>query len=290
MDSPQRDRDLPYWLEKSSSGRGKVWWVVLAIVVVAVAGGYFFWDEIQKRPAPPPPPPPPSVEAPAPAPAPLVTEAPPMIQHPLETPAAEQGQAPEPLPTLEDSDRQVSESLAGLLGADAIARYFYPDRVILRIVATVDNLPRKLAPARMMPVKPVAGAFALAKSGDEMTIGPDNAARYATYVAILQAVNAKKAVKVYTYFYPLFQKAYQDLGYPNRYFNDRLFETIDDLLAAPEVQGPIKLEQPKVLYAFADPDLEARSAGQKIMVRMGAENEAKVKAKLRELRRALVNR
>jgi len=45
-----------------------------------------------------------------------------------------------------------------------------------------------------------------------------------------------------------------------------------------------------VLYAYADPDLEARSAGQKIMMRMGADNEAKVKAKLRELRRALVNR
>ena len=180
--------------------------------------------------------------------------------------------------------------LAGLFGANAIARYFYADRVILRVVATVDNLPRNQAPARMMPVKPVPGAFAVAKAGEETTIAPDNAARYAPYVALLQALNAKKAVQVYSFFYPLFQKAYQELGYPNRYFNDRLFETIDDLLAAPELQGPVKLTQPKVLYAYADADLEERSAGQKIMMRMGADNEAKVKAKLRELRRALVNR
>jgi hypothetical protein len=34
--------------------------------------------------------------------------------------------------------------------------------------------------------------------------------------------------------------------------------------------------------------LEARSAGQKIMMRMGSENAAKVKAKLREIRSELV--
>ncbi len=286
-----RDREVPYWLEKSSSGRGKFWWLLLAILAVAIAGGYWFWDEIQKRPAPPPPAPP-RAEAPTPAPAPPVTEAPPAIQHPMQTPSPPQEQAPavEPLPPLADSDTMAREALAGLLGPNAIAQYFYADRVILRIVATVDNLPRKQAPARMMPVKPVPGAFVVAKSGEETTIGPNNAARYAPYVALFQALNAKKAVQVYSYFYPLFQKAYQELGYPNRYFNDRLFETVDDLLAAPEIQGQVKLAQPKVLYEYADPDLEGRSAGQKIMMRMGADNEAKVKAKLRELRRALVNR
>jgi hypothetical protein len=288
---PSAPRDeVPYWLEKSASGRGKVWWMVLGIFAVAIAGGYWFWDEIQKRPAPPPPPPP-SAEAQAPVPA-QAPQAPPAIQHPIVTPPPPQEQAPaaQPLPPLADSDTMAREALAGLLGPNAIAQYFYADRVILRIVATVDNLPRNQAPARMMPVKPVPGAFAVAKAGEETTIAPDNAARYAPYVALLQALNAKKAVQVYSFFYPLFQSAYQELGYPNRYFNDRLFETIDDLLAAPELHGPVKLTQPKVLYAFADPDLEQRSAGQKIMMRMGADNEAKVKAKLRELRRALVNR
>ena len=41
-----------------------------------------------------------------------------------------------------------------------------------------------------------------------------------------------------------------------------------------KVEGPIELQQPKVLYTFADPDLEALSSGQKIMVRIGLENEA----------------
>ncbi|HMA87876.1 MAG TPA: DUF3014 domain-containing protein, partial [Burkholderiales bacterium] len=170
------------------------------------------------------------------------------------------------------------------------AQYVYADRVITRIVATVDNLPRHNAPEKVMPVKPVAGAFVVRKAGDTVTIDDANAARYTTYVTLFDALPVKKMVQVYVYFYPLFQKAYEDLGYPNRYFNDRLFETIDDLLAAPEPQDPIVLAQPKVLYTFADPALEERSAGQKIMMRMGLANEQKVKAKLRLIRRALVNR
>jgi len=287
-----RNEGAPYWLEKSS-GRGKlVWWLLAAIVVIAVGGGYWFWQEIQQKPpgAPVTAPQP----APTPAPAPQV-QAPPAIEHPIESrpPAVEQAPAQhvEPLPPLADSDRQIRQAIAGLIGPDAVAQCVYADRVITRIVATVDNLPRHNASEKVMPVKPVAGAFAVDKAADNtMTIGAANAARYDAYVALFEALPVKKMVQVYVYFYPLFQKAYEDLGYPNRYFNDRLFETIDDLLAAPEPQGPVALAQPKVLYTFADPDLEARSAGQKIMMRMGLANEAKVKAKLRAIRRALVNR
>ena len=44
----------------------------------------------------------------------------------------------------------------------------------------------------------------------------------------------------------------------------------------------------RVLYEFAAPDLETRSAGQKMLLRMGPDNAARVKAKLREIRAELV--
>jgi len=94
-------------------------------------------------------------------------------------------------------------------------------------------------------------------------------------------------VAVYRRFYPLFQQAYVELGYPKGYFNDRLVEVVDHLLAAPEIDGSIALVQPRVLYQFADPELEARSAGHKILLRMGPENAAQVKAKLRAIRSEL---
>ena len=62
---------------------------------------------------------------------------------------------------------------------------------------------------------------------------------------------------------------------------------IDNLLAAPEPQAPIRLTQPHVLYQYADPALESASAGQKILMRMGGRNEALVKAKLRAIKQEL---
>ena len=79
-----------------------------------------------------------------------------------------------------------------------------------------------------------------------------------------------------------------ELGYPKKQFNDRLVEVIDNLLETPDVEQPVNLVRPKVMYQFDEPELEELSAGQKLLVRMGPENAAVLKAKLREIRRELV--
>ena len=101
----------------------------------------------------------------------------------------------------------------------------------------------------------------------------------------MKNADAKQVAAVYRRFYPLFQQAYVELGYPEGYFNNRLVAVIDHLLETPEVQGPIKLVQPGVFYQFADPALEDRSSGQKLLIRMGSDHAAAIKMKLRELRR-----
>ena len=155
-------------------------------------------------------------------------------------------------------------------------------------VATVDNLPRETAPTRVLPWQPVPGAFAVAQQGDDAFIDAGNAARYEPYIRVAQRLDSRALVKGYVDSYPLFQRAYEELGYPNRYFNDRLMEAIDNLLEAPELPAPAKLARPKVLYEFADPELQHLSAGQKLMMRMGRDNEIKLKAKLREIRAELI--
>ena len=113
------------------------------------------------------------------------------------------------------------------------------------------------------------------------------AVRYAPLVKIVQTSDSKQLAAMYKRYYPLFQEAYVNLGYPEGYFNDRLIEVIDHLLATPDVSGPIRLTQPSVHYQFADPSLEERSAGQKTLIRMGPANAAAIKAKLRELRKEI---
>ena len=80
-------------------------------------------------------------------------------------------------------------------------------------------------------------------------------------VSVVRQLDMQRVADTYFHFYPLFQSAYQDLGYPNGYFNDRLVQVIDSLLATPEPSGPIELTRPNVLYTYADPKLEALPAG-----------------------------
>jgi hypothetical protein len=112
-------------------------------------------------------------------------------------------------------------------------------------------------------------------------------ARHPPYAQIADAIDAKALVAWYVRFYPLFQQSYRQQGYPDGYFNDRLVFVIDHLLETPELRGPVALARPGVLYEFADPALERRSAGQKLLLRSGPENERAIKAKLGEIRAAL---
>jgi hypothetical protein len=251
------------------------WWLwVLMVVLLGAGAGYYFWSQERDRPLEP--------QQPAPLASPAQPDAPPAeepaVRYPV--PVAEEGAA-KPLPTLENSDPMMRESVSGLVGRKAFEALVRPTQLIRNIVATVDNLPRETAPTRVIPLEPVPGRF---------VPGAANAKRYEPYVRVLESLNSRAVVQRYVESYPLFQQAYAELGFPNRNFNDRLIEAIDDMLAAPELAAPPELAQPKVLYEFADADLQGRSAGQKVMMRMGADNARRVKAKLREIRATLVQR
>ena len=176
------------------------------------------------------------------------------------------------------------DALASLFKGNKLPEFVQPMNLIRNVVATIDNLPRSKVAPRLMPVQPTPGALSTTNAGDNLVIAPDNSARYAPVVALVHAIDTKQLVAIYVRFYPLFQQAYRELGYPDGYFNDRLVAVIDHLIATPDVKPPIALVQPKVLYQYADPDLEALSAGQKAMIRVGSDNAAVLKAKLREIR------
>ena len=273
--------DRPLFLPRKAPVR---WGFLLAVTAVIAAAGaaYYVYYLAQQRPLPPVAAPPPVA---ATQPMPQATVEPPRVEHPIEQAAATA--PPVALPALDESDAAAHEMLAALFGGGTFDALFRPQNIVRNVVATIDNLPRKSVAPRIVPINPVPGAFRVAGPDGAVIVGLDNAARYSPYVRAMEAMDSAKLVAIYVRLYPLFQQAYADLGYPSRYFNDRLFEVIDHLLATPDVSGPLALTQPKVLYEYANPALQDLSAGQKILLRMGGENEAKVKAKLRELKRAL---
>lgn len=204
----------------------------------------------------------------------------PAIKHPLPEDATQDEQ---PLPGLPESDAPVQQSLAETFGQQ-IQQFLVPNNIIRHAVVTIDNLPRKKTAVQMWPLKPMPGELIVDSSPQEITLNEKNFARYSPLIGLLSKADAKQVASLYRRYYPLFQESYVDLGYPDGYFNDRLVEVIDHLLETPDIKGPIKLTQPGVFYEYADPSIENRSAGQKLLIRMGSENAAIIKQKLRELR------
>jgi hypothetical protein len=203
--------------------------------------------------------------------------------HPVPAEASS-AKSPAPLPALKDSDAPLLAALGEAAGAGTVKDYFIPENVVRRLVVTIDGLARPKLALQKLPVQSTPGEFQA--QGDELhsTLDAHNYDRYRPMVAVIQGLDMQKVADVYVHFYPLFQDAYQNLGFPNGYFNDRLVAVIDVLLATPDVTAPIELTRPRVMYEFADPSLEALPSGQKILIRMGPDNAAAIKSQLKELR------
>ena len=266
--------------------KAPLFWPIVVVVAILAAIGFFLWRALHVAPAPtatPVPAPPAASTPPAPAPA-ANAEAP---KYPIEAVTTPPAEETPPLPDVAGSDAVMQDVMAALFNGVALDRIFHMQEIVPRFVATIDNLPRQTVALSKMSVNPVPGTLATAQADGKTLLRADNAERYEPYVRVLEQADPQKVVQAYVRYYPLFQKAYQDLGYPHGYFNDRLVEVIDHLLATPDVPAPVALAQPKVLYQYADPALEQLSAGQKMMIRMGPVNESRVKAKLRAIRHAL---
>lgn len=256
-----------------------------AAVIAAIAGATAIW--LSRRPPPPTQQSAPAAVAPA-----TVASAPPRpaepaVEHPLEPSAA--------LPL---APAELAGALTDLIGRKAVLSFLQVDDFPRRFVATVDNLGRSHAPPALWPVNPTPERFIVDETADGPVIGADNSLRYTPFVLLAETVDIGRAVDLYVRMYPLLQSAYAQLGFPKRHFNDRLFEVIDQLLATPDADYPIKLKllevkgpvpslRPWVRYQYADPALESLSAGQKILLRVGPVNQRRLKAKLAEIRRQL---
>lgn len=258
-------------------------WVALivALALVAVGAGYYWYKARPPRPLAPTPTP--SIE-----PRPEATPEEPGIEYPAPQPNESTEATPAPLPDLDDSDEPMRESLADAFGEPPVEAFLIPDRVIRHIVATVDSLDAQPVRLKMRPITQVEGRPLVDDDGERLTLSPRNAERYDAYVSALAAADAEQIATAYLRYYPLFQRAYEEMGYPQRHFNDRVVAVIDHLLATPVPEPPVVLVRPKVLYQFADDDLERRSWGQKVLIRMGPGHAATVKQKLREIRAQIV--
>lgn len=278
-----------YQRQRRGGGMGKAAALILVLALAAAGYGWWKYGRPPEQPAPavavaPEPAPPQPAEAPAPVPE-------PEEQHPLE-PAADAHGNP---PLAPDANTAFDSAVAGWLGRERSLRFVAADGLARRIVATIDNLPRSHVASQLWPLHPVGGRMVVEGSGANLRIAAGNAVRYGAVVDFVTGLDPAPALALYKRVYPVLQRTYEELGYPGKHFNDRLVAVIDHLLKTPEpeppltlklvpVQGEVASRQPWLRYEFADSQLQALSAGQKILLRMGLEHERRIKASLRAWR------
>jgi Protein of unknown function (DUF3014) len=249
-------------------------WVVLAVAVIALVIGLNYYYRSGRVPPSPPPavesPPPPAPAAPAPE---------PQTHYPV--PEAQ------PPAAAVNPETALHESLQAMIGAAALGQYLRPEPLLRRIVATIDELPRRDVTLRLSPLRPIPGPFAVSETAEGMRISERNPERYEAAIRIFESVSPGALVSAYLRVYPELQRIYQALGYPNGYFNDRVVQAIDSLLQTPEFDGPMMLVQPKVFYLYSDAETEDLPIGQKTLLRLSADQRSRLKARLRTIRAAL---
>lgn len=264
--------------------KSKAIWIGL-IVILAVAAIWFFTVSTAPEPADEHPS---VVDIPAES---AAVESPPPPEHPIgaaqpeEPPEVQEPlPQPEPLPPLDQSDPVIKAELVETLGEEPVENWLVTDEFINRVVATIDSLTsRQVAPV-VLPVKPPEGEFRVTGPEENLSIAEENFSRYDPYVSLFAEADPEQLADLYRQYYPLFQSAYEDLGYPDGYLNDRLVDVIDHLLATPEPDAPPRLIKPEAVYLYADEGLESLTAGQKLLIRIGPENRRIVQERLRELR------
>ena len=181
----------------------------------------------------------------------------------------------------------VNKELARNWPLAQLRKYFNLQEQARRLVITVDNLPREHVPSQLRITRGVPELLRVQKDGETITLDPSNYERYDRIISYVEKMDARKIGRLYAKFYPLLQRTYEETGFPEQRFHDRVLAALDDMMDAPRPTGPIRLVQPKVLYRFEDDHLESLSAGQKIMIRVGPDNAARLRKVLARVRAAI---
>ncbi|MBL4814213.1 MAG: DUF3014 domain-containing protein, partial [Shewanella sp.] len=243
MQVNQEDRIAPQ--EKSANTN------TLAIVAVAVAaiiagGAYYYFQASEPVPLP--------VEVKDIIPEePLVTIADipePVIEDVIEPKIIEvepQVQV-EPLPTLSNSDGYVHKKTVEIADGMKIEPLLVEKDLVRHFVVFVDNLAQGELARKVSPLKAPDRIFTVSDITNKTYLNPDSYHRYDLYANFVANLDEQQLAATYKELTPLLEEAFEELGYGDMSFNQRLLQAIDIMLAAPVIEQPIELDGVSVNY------------------------------------------
>lgn len=184
--------------------------------------------------------------------------------------------APPPpvLPPLDQSDAFVREQTkdGGLPLAWTAA-----DNLLRRAAVVIENAARAELPPKRGGLLGPLSAFPVRSEGERLFMDEAGYRRFDPYLDQLEAIDPERLADRIRLFGPLLGQALGELGYADGP-EAGITAALEGVLAVPERTGAIELTQPKVLFEYADPNLESLGGLQKQVLRMGPENIRRLKA------------
>ena len=235
----------------------------------------------------------------------------PQAHIPLEPPLAEQSSSgqpkrqPEPvevspaiaaLPALGESDGLYRDQWAELWSNKLLLSWVETEQLVRKATALADNLAQGEIVRNLLgvfkPESPFMVDLLLPARGEEGSVDiyrldPASYQRYTPLVNSIVSANTDQLLAFYVRLRPLFQTAYLELGYPEGHIDGVLLKALQNIQAAPVLDGEVRLIRPKVMYQFQDQKLEKRSALDKQLFRLGPENMRALQQKAKELELAM---
>ncbi|QIB65419.1 DUF3014 domain-containing protein [Kineobactrum salinum] len=256
--------------------------VVVALFLLLYPRGDAPVDEAPPDPAP----------AALPEPLPPAPDIPPRPEPVAQEPAepAEPAEEPAPaLPALEDSDKLLREEISSVGGdSDEFSPLVEEDNLIARVSALVDGTSRGTVLRKNLPLSAPEEPFAVDVREGQIYLDPEGYERYDGYAQAIAKLDVEAMAESFHRLRPLYEQAYAQLGLDPEDFDNAVIRTLDRILATPELEGPIPLEQDSVMYTYADPELESLPSLQKQLLRMGPENLRLIKQQAQTLREELL--
>lgn len=197
--------------------------------------------------------------------------------------------SPQP-PSLNESDLAFLEEVAALKNGSELVSLFTQEEVIRKLVRAIYGLSQGRVVRQYRPIKSPKGSFLAKKLGQQTSedsqelyrIDRENYSRYSNYISLFSSINNEALIVLYTFYLPVFEQAYQELGLADGSFHETLIKAINVLLATPESQVAYRLVQPSVFYKFADKKIEQLIPVQKLLIRTGPENREALYLELQE--------
>jgi hypothetical protein len=190
------------------------------------------------------------------------------------------------LPPLGQMDIFLRTLLSALSASPEFARWLATDDLIRQMARGIDAVSRGQIPD--VPVLTPQDSFAVAGDRNRLTIDQTSYRRYVPLATLVTSMDPEAVARAYRTIQPRLDEAYRALGRSDTGVDAALQAALQVLLSTPTPRDPVKLVPGRgATYAYADPALEQLLPVQKQLMRMGPANQARVQARLREIKTAL---